>query len=383
MAGKRQRVPTYRLSWRDANGERYWFVTWTTDEREESGRRKRYTRALGIAGMHLRSEAERAVAAMQARVEAVERSRTPADEHDTVATYADKYLRSVERSVRSGSLRQYKQWIARFVNAYGVVPLRDITPAVVDAWIDAYRHLAPRTRNAGLLAVSAMFGHAQRHEVIERNPVSRVARVRVPTVEFPPFVSVEEYMRVVDPLARSSHMRAACRLAMFAGMRRGEVNALRWVDVDMDGGVIRITSHGRHETKSGKARIVPMLPPVREALDAARAAKGDKERAGRVVGISYNKVHYEWTRMLPEMPEEYRHLTFHSLRHSYATWLAAAGLPLRALQHALGHADIQMTMLYTHVQPDEVTTRVREIWEATGEVLNLAAKPARRKRQRS
>lgn len=375
MARKRtSTIPQYSLSWRDVGGERYWFVEWRTDERNETGRRRRYSRSLGLRGEHMRAEAERTIARMQANVERVERERGAADERDTVASYADRYLRSIEKTVRARSHVQYRRWIERFVASYGAVPIRDVTPSVVDAWIDAYRYLAPRTRNLGLLAVSAMFGHAMRHEIIERNPVTRVARARVPSTSFARYLTVDEYMRVVDPAVRSADMRAACRLAMFAGLRRGEVAALRWDDVDMEAGFIRVTSTDEHETKSGKSRIVPLLPPVREALEALPG------RSGRVVGITYAKIHYEWTRL--PLPDEYRVLTFHSLRHSYATWLASQGLPLRALQHALGHSDISMTMIYTHVQPDEVAGQVRRIWEETAGQIPTPEKVKRKVKAR-
>jgi integrase len=146
--------------------------------------------------------------------------------------------------------------------------------------------------------------------------------------------------------------------AAFTGLRRGELLALRWRDVDFDSSLIRVRSSyagGRVTTpKSGKVRSVPMAPDVAKALAALGQRQdfvsGDDlvfcgEAGGYIDGSALRR---RYATALAEAG--LRPLRFHDLRHVFGTRMIAKA-DIRRVQEWMGHADVQTTMRYLHYAP--------------------------------
>ena len=132
-----------------------------------------------------------------------------------------------------------------------------------------------------------------------------------------------------------------------SGLRLSELCGLRWIDVDLDGGEVRVLGKG------SKTRIVPV---GRYAITALRAlgavegtladtpifrGRGDAPINPRTVQLRMNKL-----ALLQGLPW---HLHPHLLRHTFASHMLESSGDLRAVQELLGHADIATTQIYTHL----------------------------------
>ncbi len=153
--------------------------------------------------------------------------------------------------------------------------------------------------------------------------------------------------------------------AAFTGLRRGELVALRWRDVDFSGSVIRVRS-SYHEgvpstPKSGKVRSVPMAPDVAEALaklGTRDVCVGDDDLVflgdfGSYVDARALVRRYDAALTRGGL----RRLRFHDLRHTFGTQVIAKA-DIRRVQEWMGHADIQTTMKYLHYAPREEDARL-------------------------
>lgn len=155
--------------------------------------------------------------------------------------------------------------------------------------------------------------------------------------------------------------QAMVMTAIRGGLRRGELQALRWADVNLRRRKISIRRSRYRDTegppKNGQPREVPLCDSLLSALRAHRHLRGDyvfcledgspiprqtmwriMDRACRRAGL--------------------RRLQWHALRHSFASHLVAKGVPLRAVQELLGHSDIRMTMRYAHLAPAHLVDAV-------------------------
>jgi integrase len=205
-----------------------------------------------------------------------------------------------------------------------------------------------------------MHGIFKRARKLYGLPLNPVADVEKPPARQSGDIDVfspEEVMALVR--AAASDQDAAIYLtAAFTGLRRGELLALRWRDVDFSGQVIRVRAsyaEGALTTpKSGKVRSVPMAPDVAEAL----AKLGQRERwtgdddlvfvgqAGGYLDGRALRRRYDSTLKRADL----RKLRFHDLRHTFGTRMIAKA-DIRRVQEWMGHADIQTTMKYLHYAP--------------------------------
>jgi integrase len=159
--------------------------------------------------------------------------------------------------------------------------------------------------------------------------------------------------------AADSEQDAAIYLtAAFTGLRRGELVALRWRDVDFPASTIRVRgsySGGQLTTpKSGKVRSVPMAPEVAEALarlGTREYSTGDDDQVFIGVTGSYLDASALRRRYVVALKRAgLRQLRFHDLRHTFGTRMIAKA-DIRRVQEWMGHADVQTTMKYLHYVP--------------------------------
>lgn len=157
----------------------------------------------------------------------------------------------------------------------------------------------------------------------------------------------------------------AMLLGCEAGLRIGEIVGLEWSDLDPKKGVICVRRQesrpGEIEPpKGGASRNVPMSDVLMAVL------KEPYHLAERVI-VRYDGTKAQsstvrcWVRSAEKRAKLIRSLTPHKLRHTFASQLLATGASLKAVQELLGHASLQSTMCYLHLQPSEKEAAIRRL----------------------
>ncbi len=165
----------------------------------------------------------------------------------------------------------------------------------------------------------------------------------------------EDYRRLVAE-AGDRRTRLLILLAGSAGMRRGEIRALRWTDVDLVRGQVRI-EHAlwRQEegtTKGGRFRIVPLTPELAAVLKENRHVGERVLYSARGEELS-NRTIRNWLSRAQRRAKLTANGGIHILRHTFCSHLAAAGVPAKAIQELAGHADLKTTLKYMHLSPGD------------------------------
>jgi len=176
--------------------------------------------------------------------------------------------------------------------------------------------------------------------------------LRVPEQPFD-FLTFEEADRLVN--AATGMWRTMILVALRTGMRQGELLALHWEDVDLVAGRIMVrhslTGKKIDTPKNHRSREIPL------SEDALRALKAHRHLRGETVFCQDDGSLL--TRHACKAPLRHAHkraglrsISWHVLRHTFASQLVMRGAPLKAVQELLGHADITMTMRYSHLSSD-------------------------------
>lgn len=150
-------------------------------------------------------------------------------------------------------------------------------------------------------------------------------------------------------------------VAAMTGLRQGELLGLRWRDVDFKASRVRVVSpYVRGEfadPKSvGSARSVPMANRVAAALAELREKTLFRQASDLVFAHPDTGKPLDRSKLVRRFAQavkraEVNTVTFHELRHTFGTRMAAAGVPMRTIQQWMGHADIKTTQIYAHYQP--------------------------------
>jgi integrase len=192
----------------------------------------------------------------------------------TGATFADaaaEWLRYIEhdRGRKPSTVAGYNAIVrSQLLPVFGELPIESISTASIEAWIGSVERSAS-TRIKALVLLHGIFQRAKKVWGLPANPAADVEKPPLNRSGEIEVFSPEEIHALVRAAA-SEQDPAIFLTAAFTGLRRGELLALHWRDVDFGGSVIRVRasySEGQLTTpKSGKVRSVPMAPDVAAAL---------------------------------------------------------------------------------------------------------------------
>lgn len=207
--------------------------------------------------------------------------------------------------------------------------------------------LAPATVNRRMAAISAVltYGMDEHSKVVETNP-ARVEGLAEDN-ERDPLEHFTQDMRNALLAACKAHdepaLYALVRTAMVTGARAGELLSLRWADVDLEAGLVRL-----RKTKNGDKRPAPLAGEALKLLKArskVRRIDNDLVFYNKHTGGPYN-YRQHWAAV--KKTAGVTNFRFHDLRHLAASELAMAGVSLMQIGEVLGHRSAQMTKRYSH-----------------------------------
>ena len=321
----------------------------------------------------------------------------------TFRELAGEYLEWLEhvKGAKPSTLRDHRLLLAEQGQAYrrgkgtsrGLVmvalgdrPAREVTTREIEELLRSVSStgVAPRTVNKVRQLICAIFNYGMRPSTyaLAMNPAAYADRRREPDRGPLAFYASEQIEQLARSLAEGAHRDPSrlvlsveeteararedvqdaelVRVAAYAGLRRGELVALRWRDIDFAGRkiIVRRSLSGDTElrsTKSRRAREIPLPDQAAAALD--RLSRRDEftgpddyvftNRFGRRLDPSALRRRFERARDAAELEP----LRFHDLRHTYGSLLVAGGIDLASVKAAMGHSRITTTERYLHARP--------------------------------
>jgi integrase len=218
--------------------------------------------------------------------------------------------------------------------------------------------LAPATINRHLAALSAVLSWAIKQRIAPKdwnNPCKRI-EARPENNERVRFLDDKELPALLAACKQSKWPRlyAFVMLALTTGARRGELEGLRWRNVDLDNARATL-----ERSKNGDPRVLPLLPNVVDELRPRVGAPGALVFGSkRRPDVAHNHVH-SWHKALKDAGV--RNFHFHDLRHSCASYLAQSGATLLEIGDVLGHRNLSVTKRYSHLAVDHKTRLVNRV----------------------
>lgn len=278
------------------------------------------------------------------------------------------YKPNIETTTRTGYTEKIKTYI---VPELGHILLKSLKPGHIQAWVNRLRDangLAPKTIRNAFQNLDAALKQAVILQMIPTNPCTGVVLPKAS--RFKAEVYDQNEIAQLFAEARGTDMYLPVLLEIALGLRRGELLALRWENVDLDAGIVqireaRVNGEGKAEIKAPKSaagirdirigsHVIAELKKARAQYHARKLSMGAAFFDSDLVICKENGEAYQ-----PDsMSQKWRRFTiqhglkpirFHDLRHTCATAMLEAGVDTKTVQERMGHADASLTMnVYAH-----------------------------------
>jgi integrase len=338
-----------------------------------TGKRRRKWHSYKGTKRQAQVECARLISALQAGTY-LEPSKT------TLAQFLDRWLAHIKSQVSPKSHSRYSELARKnIVPLLGSTILTKLRAEAIDAAYakalasgrrDGKGGLSPQTVTHMHRVLKKAIGQAVKWELLIRNPVDAASPPKANRGKMNTY-DLDQTAELIEAM-RPTRMLVPTLLAVLCGMRRGEIAALRWKNVDLATGQIAILesaeqvgSKVRYKTpKSGKGRTLALSASLVEELRAHRLRQAEELlRVGTILSddtfvvaqadgtpLQPDTLTQDWFRKLAgtSLPR----IRFHDLRHAHATHMLANGVHPKVASERLGHSKIGITLdLYSHVLP--------------------------------
>ena len=252
----------------------------------------------------------------------------------------------------------FRLWIEPII---GTRPLREVMPLHLEKikkdMLEAGR--SPGSVQYALAVVRQAFNYAIQNRLFDgRNPADKTGGVKRLKVDNrrTRFLTKEEAKDLLAELKkRSNDVHDMALFSLHTGARAGEVFNLRWADVDSSQGLLIFK-----DTKSGKNRPAFLTEDLKAMLTSRQSenAQGDALVFPGKGGAKITKISDSFNRAVTALKlnegstDRLMKVTFHTLRHTFASWLAMDGVNPFHLKELMGHSDLKLTERYSHLSND-------------------------------
>ncbi len=278
--------------------------------------------------------------------------------------FTSRFLSFAELTYSPKTIELYRQVFFRFRSLVGNLYLTELTAEHFDRYKahrlsekiefkKASKNRSAVSVNIELRALKAAFNVAKRWKLIAENPCAEVSAIPAPD-EPPIFFNTPDFEKLLATIDQG-WLREMVVFAVLTGLRRGELCNLKWQDVDLKTKVVHIHSSATFKTKQGKRRVVALNNTAFLLLQSRK----HQSPSDYVFTLNGRKIRDEhagrlFKRAVRAAKLSDQRLHFHSLRHTFASWLVQNGASLYQVQNLLGHSNPRITQVYAHLQPTEM-----------------------------
>ena len=349
-----------------------------------------------------------ATAALKEWRKEVEAEHAAPDARLTVPEYVSHYIEGLASSgaIERSTANNYRFTLKYIEEGFKGVSMRDLQPSTAKEWEDSLtgRGLSPSTVGKAHRLLKQACEHAVELGDLLRNPLDTVKPPKRPRCNANA-LDEDGRAKAFDMLSRMElkPVSVAAYIALFTGMRRGEICALRWSDVSFERLEITVSrafgmdngSAYLKAPKTEKRRVIPIHPQLAFILEAHRTSMKESRNKycdglkltvseadfaklyiiGKVDGTPCNPalLGKEWhtlSRIFDLRGIEGKPCTFHDLRHTYATVAVSEGADVKSISSNLGHSSVRVTL---DVYASEDPTAKRRTADMVGEALKAVA----------
>lgn len=272
------------------------------------------------------------------------------------SNYSNNFLTFSQLHHTEKTYKAYKGSIKKFNSFIGDLYLKEITHKKVNEYFEnRIKTSSIFQARKDLICLKGLFNKAVNESLILVNPCKEIKRFRIP--EKQPLFFGEIEFEILLKKIENKDIKDIVLFAVQTGLRQMEIINLTWNQINFKEGYL-ILDNRNHLTKSKKIRTIPLSLKALQVLT-------DRQISSKTELIFTYKGKKTKPNYLSKRFKNYvidaglnNKLNFHSLRHSFASWLVQKGVSIYEVSKLLGHSDIKVTEIYAHLKPENLRNAV-------------------------
>ncbi len=223
---------------------------------------------------------------------------------------------------------------------------------------------APKTINYAIDVIRMAFNMAIKWGYADKNPAVNIKRPKTDNRRVRFLTKEEANLLLAECKKRSQQLYEIVKLSLYTGMRFGEIANLKWQDVDLENKLIYIK-----DPKNRTNRVAYIIPEIEDIFTNKKPENLDdfvfKDRNGKklvYVSKAFDRA-VKAAGLNDGVTDPRNKVVFHTLRHTFASWLVMNGTPIYTVKELMGHKTLAMTERYSHLAPDSKREAVEKLSE--------------------
>lgn len=333
---------------------------WTLEKARAELIRLKEANKLGLQEVTLREKRKKAE--KERKEQEILESQKALTEISFSSFWEEYYLPFAKQSKSPKSVKTeegfYRNWINEVI---GQIPLKDISITNLQLLMQKLRDSgkSPRTSEYCFAVISQVWNYALNFQLVSgKNPVKLIKQPKFDNQRIR-FLTKDEAKALLDALSKNTpEVHDMAVLSLFGGLRLGEIMTLHWADVSFEHKTITIL-----DPKSKKNRHCFINQQILSVLQKRFTGQNRDELVFPTKeGTQKSFLSKSFARTVNQLKlnenitDQRQKIVFHSLRHTFASWLVQNGIPIYTVAELMGHSTLEMTKRYAHLAPDTLQT---------------------------
>jgi integrase len=383
----RGKSPFWYCAFASKDGERHFRSTKTQDKREATQICNTWAKAAAVGAKLSPDKARQVIAQGVADILMASGQTLPTA---TIRDWCKRWLDSKALEAEPRTHERYESSINRFLEFLGQKADDDLESLGVNDVLefrdDVAKRLSPGSTNMDLKVLRACLYAAQRQELTEKNVASKVETLKQRGEAKRRAFTLDELRKVLKQCDEAGdEWRGLVLMGLYTGQRLGDVASLTWSQIDLVNGRVSFLT-----SKTGKRLEMALASPLLDHLSGLpssdnpkdfvfpRAAETAAKHTGTISTQFYENILLP-AGLVPARPKYHaaisgkgrdakRHqseISFHSLRHTFTTWLKSSGASNALAQMIVGHDSATVSATYTHLQAADTTGPISKLPDVT------------------
>ncbi len=273
--------------------------------------------------------------------------------------FAFEYLKYSESIHSINTTKSIKSFFNNLINYCGNIPLTDLNKdKLSDYTQERMKQVSPYVVKREFAYLSVLINYALGKKYLTENPVKGLKRIKLPE-KLPLFFSETDF-QILLTATDSKDLRDLFIFGINTGLREMELITLRWSQIDFKNRLV-ILDNRNHLTKSKKIRNVPLnLKALQVVTERQINEKSDFVFTYNSEPIKQQFISHKFKKIIIKSGLNHK-LNVHSLRHTFASWLVQSGVSIYSIQKLLGHSDLRITSIYSHLRSEDLMDSVNKL----------------------